>query len=79
MKGSNGRKVFGAHAIGELQIKGTFHAQGPQPIDNDSGAPEWVADYFDSHADIDQIALSGKGHSVIYGRIDDNQEIEHTG
>jgi hypothetical protein len=69
LKGNKGRKVFGAHARGELTIKGSFHMQGLQPIDDDSGAPVWVADFFDNNQDIDQIALSGKDHSVVYARI----------
>lgn len=69
LKGSKGRKVFGAHAIGTLTIKGLFHAQGPQPVDDNNGAPVWVADFFDNNQDVDQIALSGKKHSVVYARI----------
>lgn len=71
LKGNKGRRVFGAHARGKLSIKGSFHIQGPQPVDDDNGAPVWVADFFDNNQDVDQIALSGENHSVVYARIFD--------
>lgn len=69
MKGSKEKRVYAAHATGELEIKGLFHCKGPQPIDDNGGAPQWIADLFDRYPDIDKIALSGEKHSVVYGRM----------
>lgn len=34
MKKYDGKTIYGAHALGELEIRGRFHMQGPQPIGN---------------------------------------------
>lgn len=74
LKKNSERRVFSAYATGELTIQGLFHIQGPQPVNDDGGAPKWIADYFENNPDIDQIALSGKKGSVVYGRINDNKK-----
>lgn len=69
LKGHEGRVIQGAHAHGALKITGVFYFQGSQPINKSGGAPEWVADFFDLHPKIDQVALSGEEGSVVWSRI----------
>ena len=69
LKGSKCRRVYGAHATGKLNIQGHFNTLGPQPVDDDGGVPVWIANYLDNNPDVDEIALSGGNHSVVYSRI----------
>ena len=72
MKGNTQRQVHGAHAHGPLEIKGHFTASGPQPVDNDGGCPQWVADLLDQHPDIQRVALSGDKWGVVWQRMPSN-------
>jgi hypothetical protein len=72
LKGNTKKQIHGAHARGPLEIKGCFHAQGPQPVDNDGGAPQWVADLMDQYPDVNQVAISSDGHSTVWSRISSN-------
>jgi NaMN:DMB phosphoribosyltransferase len=74
LKGSDARQVHGSHAHGPLEIKGRFTSSGPQPIDNDGGCPEWVADLLDQFPDIQQVALSGDKWGVVWQRMRTNDE-----
>jgi hypothetical protein len=68
MKGSNARTFHGAHSSKPLEIKGSWHAQGPQPVADAGGVPGWAADLFDSRPDLQQIALSTKKGGVVWSR-----------
>lgn len=63
-KGSNERVFHGAHSREPLEIRGHFHAQGMQPVQDAGGVPGWAADLFDSRPDLQQIALSTKSGRV---------------
>jgi hypothetical protein len=68
MKGSKARTFHGAHSANPLSIQGTWHAQGPQPVDDAGGVPGWAADLFDAMPDVMQIALSTKRGGVLWTR-----------
>ena len=70
-KGYEGKIIHGSHAMGSLEIKGTFHISGPQPVNNEGGAPEWVADLLEKYPEINQVALSGEKWSVVWGRMEE--------
>ena len=72
MKGNTAKTVHGAHAHGPLEIKGRFTMQGPQPIDNENGCPQWVADLLDQYPDVQQVALSGDKWGVVFSRMGAN-------
>lgn len=69
LKGYKQRTIHGAHATGRLTFRGCFHLQAPQPVDNDGGAPEWVADMLDKNPDIEQIAISWKDKGIVWSRM----------
>lgn len=69
MKGGTGKRVHGAYSRSPLEIKGHFTMSGPQPIDDESGCPQWVADLFDQHPDIQRVALSGDEWGAVFSRI----------
>ena len=69
MKGCKKRLIHGAHSVGALEISGHFQFQGPQPVDDNDGVPQWVADILDKHPDINQIALCKKDSGVVYSRM----------
>lgn len=71
LKGSNTKTIHGAHARGPLEIRGHFTAQGPQPIGEEGGCPQWVADLLEKHPDIQKVALSGDNGGVVWSRIAD--------
>lgn len=70
MRNYKRRTIHGAHSTGPLEIRGHFHLQGNQPIDNDGGVPQWVADYLEQHTDVTSIAISGKHYSVVWTRVE---------
>ena len=78
MKGFKGKTIHGARSTGKLEIRGCFFFQGPQPVDDDGGAPVWVADLMDNNPELNQVALSYKDRGVVYSRIPDNQPLEPT-
>ena len=69
LKGTKERRIYSSYSRKALEIKGGFHISGPQPINDEGGAPVWVAEKFDEHPDIDQIALSGEKGSVVWSRM----------
>lgn len=68
MKGNKARTFHGAHSSKPLEICGTWHMQGPQPVADAGGVPGWAADLFDSLPDLTQIALSTKMGGVVWTR-----------
>ena len=69
MKGSKASTFHGAHSSKPLEIRGTWHMQGPQPISNSGGVPLWVADLFDARPDLMQVALSTEQGGVVWSRM----------
>lgn len=67
LKGFKGQTFRGSHAIGELEIRGRWYAEGNQPI-GDGGVPKWVADLFDSDEAIHKVAISGTKSSHVWTR-----------
>ena len=68
MKGGPGRTFHGAYSRTAMEIKGHWHMQGPQPVSDDGGVPQWAADLFDAMPDLMQIALATKRGGVVWTR-----------
>lgn len=66
LKGYKGKTVRSAFSRIRLEIKGHFHIQGPQPVGEEGGAPEWVYELFKLDPDIEEIAINKKDSGVIY-------------
>jgi len=47
LKGTKERRIYSSYSRKALEIKGGFHISGPQPINDEGGAPVWVAEKFD--------------------------------
>lgn len=75
IKGNTAKTVHGAHAHGPLEIKGRFTMQGPQPIDDENGCPQWVSDLLDQYPDVQQVALSGDKCGVVFSRMGANAKL----
>jgi hypothetical protein len=71
MKGSTKPTFHGAHSHTKLEIRGNFYASGPQPVGDDGGVPQWVADAFAYFPSLREIALNGDTHGVVYSRFAD--------
>lgn len=69
MKGNAGPIFHGAHSRSKLEIKGCFTAQGPQPVGDEGGVPQWIADAFAAMPHLQQLALNGEHSGVIYSRM----------
>lgn len=70
MKGNKSKSIYGAYSRSALEIRGRFHMQGPQPI-GENGAPQWVADIFESRPDIIRVAVSTEDGGAVWSRMDE--------
>ena len=68
MKGHAGPLFHGSHSTKPLEIRGSFHCSGPQPVEDD-GCPQWVADIFDRLPGLERIALDGNGRGAVWSRM----------
>lgn len=68
LKGGKARTFHGSHSRTPLSISGTWQFSGPQPVDDDGGVPQWVADLFDRMPDLKRIALGTETGGVVWSR-----------
>lgn len=75
LKEFNGKRFHGSYSRTPLEIRGTFHLQGPQPI-GEGGVPEYIAEIFEKLPELENIALSYKTGGVIWTRMSevDNED-----
>jgi hypothetical protein len=70
MSGSKAKAFHGTYSRTRLDIRGTHSLSGPQPI-GEGGVPQWVADAFDAHPGLMQIALNGEDRGAVYSRLEE--------
>lgn len=73
MKGNKAKSIHGAYSRSALEIRGHFSMQGPQPV-GENGAPQWVADIFESRPDIIRVAVSTEDRGAVWTRMDQAEE-----
>jgi len=70
VRGFRGRTVHASYSSTPLDVKGTWHLRGPQPVGGAGGAPEWVVDVFEANPLVQFIAVGTEMNGVVYGRMD---------
>uniref|UniRef100_A0A6M3XVJ6 Uncharacterized protein n=1 Tax=viral metagenome TaxID=1070528 RepID=A0A6M3XVJ6_9ZZZZ len=63
------RTIYSSCSCTPLEIKGTWVLQGPQPINDEGGAPTWIAKAFKKNSTIKQIAVCREKGGIVYSRI----------
>ena len=62
--------IHSSYSHSQLEIKGCWHMQGPQPI-GENGVPKWVGEIFKENSDIEAIAINKKKSGIVYSKLEE--------
>lgn len=69
LRGNTRPQLHASYSCTPLEVKGHFHMSGPQPVSNNGGAPEWVAQVLRDHPDVEAIAVCREHGGVVWQRM----------
>lgn len=70
MRGNKSRQFHASYSCSPLEIAGTYHMRGPQPVD---AIPPEVVAIFDNYPSVKQVAFGEEKNGVVWQRLDQEE------